>query len=338
VPEALASEPEQVVRMQSEILARLSTVSGVTAAGFGNGLPLEPEYHNGIPVAVEGKTSPDQIPPNRAFKSMSPGLIAAQGTRLMAGRDFTWDDIFGKRRVALVSENMAHENWGDPASALGKRVQFGGAWNEVVGVTENVHADGVNRPAPATVYSHIGGGRAMTFAVRSKRAGTEGFLRELAAQVHAVNPNLPLARVRTLNEVYRQSMAQTSFALVLLAIAGAMALTLAIVGIYGVLAYAVAQRSHEFGIRLALGAQPKALKWLFVRRGLMLNCLGGIIGLALALGLSRWIASLLFGLTPLDPLTFAAAAALITLAATAGSYVPARQAASVDPMETLRSE
>jgi ABC-type antimicrobial peptide transport system permease subunit len=133
-------------------------------------------------------------------------------------------------------------------------------------------------------------------------------------------------------------MAQTSFALVLLAIAGAMALTLAIVGIYGVLAYAVAQRSHEVGIRLALGAQPKALKWLFVRRGLMLNCIGGIIGLALALGLSRWIASLLFGLTPLDPLTYAAAAVLITLAATAGSYVPARQAASVDPMETLRSE
>ena len=340
IPEALAPNPGQVIRMQSEILGRLSTIPGVTAAGFGNGLPLEPEYHNGIVVAVEGKTSPDQMPPNRAVRSLSPGLLAAQGTRLMTGRDFTWDDIFGQRRVAVVSENMARENWGDPGNALGRRIRFGrdGPWNEVIGVTENIHADGVNHPAPATVYSHIGGGRAMTFAVRSERAGTEGFLREIAARVHAVNPNLPLARVRTLNVVYRQSLAQTSFALVLLAIAGAMALTLAIVGIYGVLAYAVGQRRREVGIRLALGAEPKALQWLFVRRGLTLNCIGGILGLALASGLSRWIASLLYGLTPLDPLTYAAAGGLIGLAATAASYIPARQAASVDPMQTLRSE
>jgi len=133
-------------------------------------------------------------------------------------------------------------------------------------------------------------------------------------------------------------MAQTSFALVLLATAGAMALGLAIVGIYGVLAYAVAQRRREVGIRLAIGAEPKTLKWLFVRRGLLLNCIGAIIGLALALGLSRWIASLLFGLTPRDPLTYAVAASLTALAATAGSYVPAQHAASVDPMETLRSD
>jgi predicted permease len=338
IPEALALKPEQVIRMQAEILSRLSAIPGVTATGFGNGLPMEPEYHNGIPIAVEGKTLPDQMPPNRAFKSMSPGLLTAQGTRLMAGRDFTWDDIFGQRRVALVSENMARENWGDPVIALGKRIQFGGGWNEVVGVTENVHADGVNRPAPATVYSHIGGGRGMTFAVRSERAGKEGFLPEVAAQIHAVNPNLPLARVRTLNDVYRQSMAQTSFALVLLAIAGAMALTLATVGVYGVLAYAVAQRRREVGIRLALGAGPNALKWLFVRRALMLNCIGGSVGLVLALGLSRWIASLLFDVMPFDPLTHTVAAVMIVWAATAGSYVPARHAASVDPMETLRSE
>jgi ABC-type antimicrobial peptide transport system permease subunit len=133
-------------------------------------------------------------------------------------------------------------------------------------------------------------------------------------------------------------MAHTSFALVLLGIAGAMALTLAIIGVYGVLAYAVAQRRHEIGIRLALGAEPRTLKWLFVRKGLILNCVGGAIGLALAGGLSRWISSLLFGITPLDPLTYAAAGALIASAAMAASYFPARQAASVDPMETLRCE
>src|SRR5262249_19537948 len=257
------------------------------------------------------------------------GLLAAQGTRLVAGRDFTWEDVAGQRRFALVSENMAREYWGEPANALGKRIRIGrdGAWTEVVGVAENVHADGVNQPPPATVYFRVGveaparpGGsaavrRAVTFAVRSERAGTEAFLREVAAAIHAVNPSLPLAKVRTLNDVYRGSMARTSFALVLLGIAGSMALILAIVGVYGVLAYAVAQRRHEVSIRLALGAEPKALKWLFVRRGLILNCVGGIIGLALAGGLSRWISSLLFGVTPLDPLTYAASGALIAAAA-----------------------
>jgi predicted permease len=352
IPGALTPDPEQVIRIQSEILSRLSAIPGVTAAGFASGLPMEPEYRNGIVVAVEGKTSPDQMPPNRAYKNISPGLLAAQGTRLLAGRDFIWEDIFGQRRVAIVSENMARENWGEPSKALGKRIRFGrdGPWNEVVGVAENVYADGVNRPAPATVYSRLGvqppgrpGGsavvrRAVTFAIRSERAGTRAFLREIATEVHAVNPNLPLAKVRTLSDVYRQSMAHTSFALVLLGIAGAMALTLAIIGVYGVLAYAVAQRRHEVGIRLALGAQPGTLKWLFVRKGLILNGVGGIIGLVLAVGLSRWIASLLFGLTPLDPLTYAASGALIAAAAIAASYIPARQAASVDPMETLRSE
>jgi ABC-type antimicrobial peptide transport system permease subunit len=219
-----------------------------------------------------------------------------------------------------------------------------------VGVTENVHRDGVDRPAPTTVYSRVGvdppsrpGGQAAvrrgaTFAIRSERAGTESFVREVAAAVRAVNPSLPLAQMRTLNDVYRQSMARTSFALVLLGIAGAMALIIAIIGVYGVLAYAVAQRRREVSIRLALGAEPRALKWMFVRKGLILNCAGGVIGLALAGGLSRWISSLLFGVTPFDSLTYAASGALIAAAATAASYIPARQAATVDPMGTLRSD
>lgn len=352
IPEALTSDPEQVIRMQFEILNRLSVLPGVATAGFASGLPLELEYRNGVIVGVEGKTSPDQMPPNRALKSISPGLLATQGSRLIAGRDFTWEDVFGKRRVAIVSENMARENWGEPGNAPGKRIRIGrdGPWTEVVGVTENIHSDGLSHSAPPTVYDRAGvdppdrpGGsakvrRAVTFALRSERAGTEALVRELAAAIHSVSPDLPLAKVRTLDHVYRQSMAQTSFALVLLGISGTMALTLAIIGVYGVLAYAVAQRRHEVGVRIALGAEPPALKWLFIRKGLVLNSIGGIIGLAAALVLSRWIASLLYGVTPLDLPAYAVSGVLIALAVMAASYFPARRAASVDPMETLRSE
>src|SRR5205085_6559435 len=122
----------------------------------------------------------------------------------------------------------------------------------------------------------------------------------VAAAIHQVNPSLPLAKVRTLSDVYRRSIARLSFALVLIAISGVIALTLAIIGVYGVLAYAVGQRRREVSIRLALGAEPRLLKWLFDRRGLILDCGGIMLGLVLAAGLSKWISSLLFGITPLD--------------------------------------
>jgi predicted permease len=339
IPETLMPDPERVIRTQTEIATSLSAIPGVTAAGFASGLPMESEYRNGVLIDVEGKTSVDQISPNRTVKRVSPGLLKAQGTRLVAGRDFTWEDVRDHRSVVLVSESMARENWGEPANALGKRIRQGkdSPWLEVVGVVENVHADGVNLPALATVYFRAGG-RGVTFAIRSERASTEAFLREVATAIHAVNPSLPLAKVRTLNDVYKRSMARTSFALVLLGIAGAMALALAIVGVYGVLAYAVWQRRREVGIRLALGAEPRALRWLFVRKGLILNCVGGIIGLALAGGLSRWISSLLFGVMPLDPLTYIASSAVVAASVMVASYVPARQVAFVEPMETLRSE
>ena len=153
-----------------------------------------------------------------------------------------------------------------------------------------------------------------------------------------MNPNLPLARVQTLNDLYRLSMARTSFALVLLGIAAAMAVTLAIVGVYGVLAYAAVQRRREVSIRIALGAEPGMVKTLFLRQGLILTCIGGVIGLALARGLSQWISSLIFGVTAVDPLAYSVSGAVILAAALAASYIPARRAASLNPMEALRGD
>jgi predicted permease len=350
IPEGLTPDPERVIRMQADIVSRLEAVPGVKTVGFASGLPMEPEHRNGMVIAVEGQTRPNEMPPNRVVVHVSPGLLAAQGTRLIAGRDFTWEDVLGQRPLAMVSENMARETWGGAAQALGKRIRLGrdGALTEVIGVVENVYRDGADKPAPATVYARAGvvpptlpGGsaavrRAVTFAIRSERAGSAAFVREVSSAVHAVNANLPLAKVRTLADVYRQSTARTSFALVLLGIAAAISLTIAVVGVYGVLAYAVARRRHELGIRVALGARPAMVTALFLRQGLLLACIGATLGLASAAALSRWMASLLFGVTPGDPLTLLAAAGVIAAASLAASYLPARQASRVDPLETLR--
>ena len=349
LPQVLAREPEQVIRLQKNMLDGLAAIPGVAAVGFASALPLD-NNRNGVTVAVEGVTEPDRMPPNRAYRHASPGLFAAQGSRLLAGRDFTWDDVFAQRRLAIVSDQMARESWGEPREALGKRIQIGrnSPWTEVVGVVENIHTDGLHQPAPPTVYARAGvetaangsttARRAVTLAIRSSRAGSQSFLKEVAAAIHAVNANVPMADVRTLEDAYRRSMAQTSFTVTLLGIAAAMALALAIVGVYGVLAYAVARRRHEVAIRLALGAQPGAVRALFVRQGLLLTSLGGILGLVASVALSRWVSSLLYGVTALDPLTYALSSTALAVGAIVASVVPARRAATVDPMETLRSQ
>ncbi len=339
IPEAQIREPERVVQMQADILHKLAAIPGVTAAAFATALPLELEYHNGNAVSVEGKTPVGRIPPNRTVKRISPGLFATLGTRLIAGRDLTWDDLLNERRVAIVSENMARENWGEPRDALGKRIRIGtdGPWSIVLGVAENVYDDGVDQQPPALVY-FPGHRRSVTFAIRSSRAGTEGLLKEITAKIHAVDPSLPLAQLRTLRELYRLTMARRSFAFVLLGISAAMAVTLSIIGVYGVLAYAVAQRHREISIRLAVGAEPRTIKVRFLRQGLILTCIGGTIGLVSARGLSPWMESLLFGVKPFDPLTYGISGAVILAAALVATYVPSRRAASLNPIEALRGD
>jgi ABC-type antimicrobial peptide transport system permease subunit len=178
----------------------------------------------------------------------------------------------------------------------------------------------------------------VTFVVRSDRAGTEGFLNEVRQAVWSVNSNLPLASVRTMQEIYGQSLARTSFTLVMLGIAGAMAFLLGVIGIYGVISYAVSQRSREIGIRLALGAQQSEVKRMFLLSGLALAGIGVAIGLVTAAGLMRLMKSLLFGISPLDPLTYVAAPVVLVAAAVLASYLPARRAAAVDPVIALRAE
>ena len=222
-------------------------------------------------------------------------------------------------------------------------------WREVIGVVEDVYDNGVHEPAPAAVYwptmgeSHYRANqvvvdRTVTFAIRSAQAGTEGLLSQVRAAVWSANSSLPLASMRTMQEIYDRSMARTSFTLVMLAIAGAMALVLGVVGIYGVISYAVSQRTREIGIRLALGAQRGELKRMFLRHGLMLAASGMAIGLGAAVGLTRLMSSLLFGVSPLDATTYVTVPILLLTATMLASYLPAERAAALDPAEALKAE
>jgi ABC-type antimicrobial peptide transport system permease subunit len=174
--------------------------------------------------------------------------------------------------------------------------------------------------------------------VRSERAGSANLVAEIRHAIRSVNANIPVADERTMREVYAASLARTSFTLVMLALAGGMALLLGIIGIYGVIAYVVSQRTREIGIRAALGAEPRQLKKAFLLHGLALSAVGTVVGLAAAMALARLMSSLLFRVGPLDPVAYAAAVAVTIAAAAVASYLPARRAAKIDPIETLRAE
>jgi predicted permease len=351
IPPSLIAEPERVIRTQNDIRDKLAAIPGVTSVSFGSEMPMESSDLDWDLIAPEGTTlTKGQLPPGRIFKHVSPGFIATQGTPLIAGRDLTWTDIYGRRRYVLVSENLARELWGSPTAALGKRFNIGpdSPWTEVIGVVGNVREKGVQEPAPTTVYWPVYGvhpystnttvWRYVTYAIRSDRAGTQSLMTQVSQAVWSVNASLPLASVQTMQDVYSKSLARTSFTLVMFAIAGAMALALGVIGIYGVISYTVTQRRREIGIRVALGAQQSDVRQMFVRYALSLAGIGAIIGLLAAAGLMRLMKSLLYGISPLDPITYAAVSVVLISAAVLASYLPARRAAAVAPIEALRSD
>jgi predicted permease len=343
----IIAQPDRLVRMQAAILERLAAIPGVTSAAYVDSLPMDSGIS--VIVAAQDKTyAVGELPPTRNVKMISPGLFRTLETRLIAGRDMDWTELYNQRNVALVSESFARETWNTVEGAIGKRIKLGttGSWQEVIGVVADIHDNGADQQPPPIVYwpareqQMIGTAlpASVAFTLRSNRTGTESFLSDIRQAMSAVDPNLPLASVNTVAAVYEISMARTSFSLVLLGIASAMALLLGIVGIYGVLAYAVAGRQREVGIRLALGAQPHAVKQMFVYRGMIVSGAGIALGAAVAAGLTRLMSSLLFGVTPVDAATFGAAAAVLLVAALIASYVPARRAAAIDPVETLRGQ
>ena len=352
IPTAVVRPPEQAALMHEQIDRKIRSVAGVQSVGVISEVTMGGNNNND-PIWVEdfphGEAS---IPPLRRHKYMGDGYFTTMGNPVIAGRSLNWNDVHTWAKHVVVSENLAREYWGEPSKALGRRLRrsLNSPWYEIVGVAGNERQDGATKPEPAIVYwpmmtADTPGDanstniiRSLTYAIRSSRLRDSGFMGEVQQAVWSINPNLPLARVRTMQQIYEESMAQTQFVLVILGIAAAVTLLLGIVGIYGVIAYIVSQRRREVGIRMALGAQGESVQRIFVTRGLSLAAAGLVVGMIGAAALMRVLSSLLFGVNPFDPITYVAVAVGLGLVALVATWVPARQATKVDPMLALRAE
>ncbi len=345
------SDQEALVKLR-DIQGRLEGIAGVRSAAGVSGLPMG-SWQSNDPIIVEGfPVNPDQIPPIRRFKWILPGYFETMGIPLVTGRSPTWTEIEDRAHVAVISESVARDYFQDPRAAVGRRISlalFGNSvWREVVGVAADVHEDGVDQEPPGTVYwlaaqrewyeGEDRVQRSMAFALRVEPGAMDGILPRIQEVVWAVDPSLPLAQVRTMAEAMARSLARTSFTLVMLGIAAAVALLLGAVGIYGVISYAVSQRVREIGIRMALGAERGRVSRTVVGQGMVLAGLGTLVGVAAAAVVSRVMESFLFGIEPIDPLTFGVVVVGLAAVALLASWLPARRAARLDPATTLRHE
>ena len=350
IPTTEVKEDERVVRFEQEIQDKIAAIPGVQSVAIGTKIPMDNQgWHD--PIFVEGRTYAEgELPPLLQFKFMSPGFLKTVRIPLVAGRDFTWDDLYQKLPVAIVSENVAREYWPTPGDAIGKRIRVSSKddWREIVGVTGDVYDDGVSQKPTKAAYwplmmnkfesDDLSVRRGVAYAIRSPRAGSESLMTAVRQAVWSVDPNLPLAYVHTGEYFYSRSLARTSFTLIMLGVAGAMALLLGVVGIYGVIAYSVSQRTREIGIRMALGAQLPTLTGMFVRQGMLLTGIGVAAGLAVSFLVMRLMSSLLFGVKAMDPVTYVAVSVGLAATAFLACYLPSRRAAGVDPVEALRAE
>ncbi|MGE5243002.1 MAG: ADOP family duplicated permease [Betaproteobacteria bacterium] len=339
-----------VPRMEQEIVDKLAAIPGVPSAAFASAVPMDGDNRLDNVFAADRVYAQGALPPLRHLLFVSPGYFRTLGIPVIAGRDLTWTDTYNRVPVALISENFAREYWGTPAGALGRRIRISATddWREIVGVVGDVHDDGLDKPARTNVYwpvllarfrgQPLRADRYVTFVVRSPLAGSGSFMHQVRQAVWSVDAKLPPAGFNTLDFFYARSLARTSFTLVMLGIAGAMALLLGAIGLYGVIAYSVSQRTREIGIRMALGALPQDVLRPIVGGGMAVVSVGLSIGIVAALAFSRLLSSMLFGVRPEDPLTYSAVVFLLGAVALIACYIPARRATRVHPVVALRCE
>jgi putative ABC transport system permease protein len=347
-----------VLNFWTTLQTRLAALPGVTGAALATALPpvvdtgvgysigiegFTPTLGSGFPTASNGQGA---MPLVDRFQVISPGYFDTLKIRLTAGRDFDARDDAKSPAVAIINQSMARAIWGNE-SPLGRRIRpgmTGGGWATIVGVIADVKNNGMNKPTGTEVYAPYTQMNTNPYfllgvriAVRSPSA-TSAIVNAARRIVQEIDPALPVTKIRTLGEVISDTQSGPRFLTVLLSVFAGVALILAAVGIYGVISYAVAQRTKEFGLRMALGAQPEAVLGLVLKRGALLTACGVGIGIAGAFGLTRFLSGFLFGITATDAATFVAVALVLSAIAVLACYLPARRATKVDPSVALRAE
>jgi predicted permease len=345
-PAASYPDPASVTEFYRAVLERVRAIPGVRSAGAVRVLPLAAPIGDWS-IDLEGRVPPQGQDFDGDWQIIAPGYFQAMGSRLIAGRDITEGDNFDALPVAVINETMARQYWPDE-SPLGQRFRLNGPtapWIEIVGVVRDEKHAGLGssvnrkwyRPHAQWTQSNTGPIRGMTLVVRTAGDPT-GLVRGVREAVRSVDPSLPMADVQTLDDVVSRSVARQRFTMLLLGIFAAVALTLGAVGVYGVMASWVTERTQEIGVRMALGATRAGVAGLVVRQALAPALTGTLIGGAVALLLTRWLRDLLYGVAPRDPVTFVAAPLILILVALGASWLPARRAAALDPVGALRRD
>ncbi len=335
------SEDAPAVAFYDEVLQRIRAIPGVKATGIVSQLPLGGNLDM-YGIHVEGKSLPNpEEDPSADRYSISPGYLRAMRIPLLRGREFDERDVATSPKVVLVNETMARRFW-PGEDAIGKRLRMGdtkGPWRTVVGVVGDVLHRGLDAPHTLQIYLPYTQFTDST-AILAVRSSTDpaSIAAEVRSEIVALDPQVPVSAVVTMDEVVSASVANQRFGAMLFLLFGVIALLLTAVGIYGVISYGVAQRTHEIGIRLALGAGRRAVLRLIVGEAMRPALLGAALGLFAAFGLTRLLTRLLYGVKPTDPPVFAAAVLLLVAVALLASYIPARRATRVDPMVALRYE
>jgi putative ABC transport system permease protein len=341
LPGAKYPESAQQIAFFDQVIARVGALPGVQAVGVASAIPLT-GWQNQTPFLAEGR---QELSQQEELDTVSPDYFRAMGIPLQAGRAFNEQDQFNAPRVVIVSQGLARRYW-PGENPVGKRLRFPGSpnepWRTIVGVVGDIKQASLAGEATREYYlphrqDNWGFTSSMTLVVRAT-VEPSGLIGAVSEQVRAVDKDLPIYNVKTMAQLRAQSAAASRFQTLLLGSFAAIALLLAAVGIYGVMAYAVARRTQELGLRLALGAQAGDVLKLVLARGLKLIFLGVAIGLLAALALTRWLETLLFGVRPTDPLTFGAIALVLIVIALLACWIPARRATKVDPLTALRHE
>jgi len=344
LPRAKYDSDEKITNYYSQLIERVTAVRGVEAAGLSISVPP-----NNLEVSdsfsIEGKPWPQGASePIVPIVLISPEYFAALGVPILRGRGFNATDKQGSPLVVIINQTLAERYFPDE-SPIGSRLKVGGAnrtrnpWMEIIGVAGDLKYSGLDaKPEPA-YYTPLAqdAWRAAYLVVRAPMNPTN-LTPAIREQIWALDKDMPIANVATMDQLLAESVAQPRFRAMLLGVFAALALVLASVGIYGVISYSVTQRTHEIGIRMALGAQARDVSKTVIREGLALALIGVAIGLASSLVLTRLMESLLFEVSTTDQGIFAAVAALLFAVAVLACWIPARRASRIDPMAALRCE